>query len=89
MRDIKYLIKTLKDSLNYGLDIGSSIALKEYNDNRFADVSSMLFITHGLNKIFSSKLKFINSLRSFGFNYINNKKYLNQSLVNYATGINL
>ena len=89
MRDIKYLIKILKDSSNYGLDIGSSIALKEYSDTRFADVSSMLFITHGLNKIFSSKLKFINSFRSFGFNYINNKKYLNQSLVNYATGINL
>ena len=89
MRDIKYLIKTLQDCSNYGLDIGSSITLKDYSDNRFADVSSMLFITHGLNKIFSSKLKFINSLSSFGFNYINNKKYLNQSLVNYATGINL
>ena len=89
MRDVKNLIEFLEDSKNYGLDFGSKLFLKEYNDCRFADVSSMLFITHNLNKIFSSKSSFINKIRSIGFDYINNKEKINKSLVDYAMGVNL
>tara|TARA_B100000029_G_scaffold516500_1_gene630330 strand:+ start:2899 stop:4083 length:1185 start_codon:yes stop_codon:yes gene_type:complete len=89
MRDVKNLIEFLQDSKNYGLDFGSKLFLKEYNDYRFTDVSSMLFITHNLNKIFSSKSNFINKIRSIGFDYINNKEKINKSLVDYAMGINL
>ena len=64
-------------------------ALKDYNNNRFFDASNMLFITHGLNKIFGSKSKFVNTIRSAGFSYINKKSSINKSLVNYAMGINL
>ena len=89
VRDIKYLVEILNDYRNLGLDLGSLELLKNYNDNRFADVSSMLFITHSLNKIFLSKSKFVNSLRTLGFDYINSRRKITNSLVNYATGVNL
>ena len=89
VRDIKYLVEALNDYRNLGLDLGSLELLKNYNDNRFADVSSMLFITHNLNKIFLSKSKFVNSLRSLGFNYINSRKKITNSLINYAMGVSL
>tara|TARA_Y100000590_G_C15689725_1_gene1002986 strand:+ start:404 stop:1594 length:1191 start_codon:yes stop_codon:yes gene_type:complete len=89
MRDVKYLVETLYESKKFGLDIGSLEILKKYNNNRFADVSSMLFITHSLNKVFLSKSNFINNLRSIGFNYINKRKKITSSLVNYAMGVNL
>ena len=88
-RDIKYLAEALNEYRNLGLDLGSLELLKNYDDNRFADVASMLFITHNLNKIFLSKSKFVNSLRSLGFDYINSRKKITNSLVNYAMGINL
>ena len=50
VRDIKYLIESLNEYRSLGLDLGSLELLKNYNDNRFTDVSSMLFITHSLNK---------------------------------------
>lgn len=89
VRDIKYLIESLNEYRSLGLDLGSLELLKNYNDNRFTDVSSMLFITHSLNKIFLSKSKFVNSLRSLGFDYINSRKKITNSLVNYAMGVNL
>ena len=89
VRDIKYLIESLNEYRSLGLDLGSLELLKNYNDNRFTDVSSMFFITHSLNKIFLSKSKFVNSLRSLGFDYINSRKKITNSLVNYAMGVNL
>ena len=89
VRDIKYLTEALNEYRNLGLDLGSLELLKNYNDNRFADVSSMLFMTHNLNKIFLSKSRFVNSLRSLGFDYINSRKEITNSLVNYAMGVNL
>jgi len=89
MRDIKYFYDTLEEYLKLGIDIGSKEVLKTYNDKRTTDVLSMFIITHGLNKIFSSKSITVNSIRSLGFNLINNNKKLNKMLVKYAMGINL
>ena len=63
--------------------------LKEYNDRRFADVSSMLLITHSLNKIFTIKSDIFNKFRSLGFSIINKNKKIKKHLVNYAMGIYL
>ena len=89
MRDVKYLTNILLEYKNLGLDLGSQELLKFYNDTRYTDVFTMLFITHNLNKIFSSKSKIINKITSLGFNYINNKRYITKKLVKYAMGINL
>ena len=89
MRDVKYLTNILLEYRNLGLDLGSQELLKFYNDTRYTDVFTMLFITHNLNKIFSSKSKIINKITSLGFNYINNKRYITKKLVKYAMGINL
>ena len=89
MRDVKYLAETFEQCINTRQDIGDKNILKNYSDKRFTDVSSMLFITHGLNHIFSNKSKILKKIRSIGFNYINNNKFLSDKLVKYATGINL
>ena len=89
IRDIKYLVETFEKSKELGLDIGSLQVLKKYNDKRFTDTSNLLFITHGLNKIFSCKLKTFDIIRSIGFDYISSNRKLNKKLVNYAMGISL
>ena len=89
MRDIKYLIKILLEYKKIGIDIGNFEVLKKYNDARYADISSMFFITHNLNKLFSTRSKIVNKFTSLGFNYINKNRKLTKKLVNYAMGINL
>ncbi len=89
MRDIKCLVECLEEYSKLGLDIGSQTLLKKFNDNRFADVSSMLLITHSLNKIFSNNSKFLHKIRSVGFKYIDGNRNIVTKLVNYAMGVNL
>ena len=89
MRDVKYLFETFKNFSELGEDLGSPEALKSYSNRRFKDVYSMFFITHNLNKIFSSKSKIVSHIRSLGFKYINSNSKLTNSLVSYAMGINL
>lgn len=89
MRDVQYIYEIIKEHSQIGIDIGSKIILHKYNDARFADVFSMLCITHGLNKIFSNKYIITNQLRSLGFSFINNNRKLTKQFVNYAMGINL
>ena len=42
-----------------------------------------------LTQALLSKSKFVNSLRTLGFDYINSRRKITNSLVNYATGVNL
>ena len=88
IRDIKSLMEVLRVSLGLGLELGSNISCKEYNDKTFYDSFTLFQITDKLNNVFLNDGFLNNRFRSTGFKIINKNPPIKNYISNFAMGFN-
>ena len=86
VRDIINLLSSIDKGTELGLDIGSKYVCKQYHDKSFQDAFTLYQITDKLNRIFLLENSFIQTIRNFGFNYINYNSGLNNFISSFAMG---
>jgi 2-octaprenyl-6-methoxyphenol hydroxylase len=86
LKDVKELVNLIIRNKKLGLDIGSSLLLKEYEDNRMFSNMAMIGITDSLNRLFSNNIAFLREIRSLGLAAVNKIPRLKKFFMEYAMG---
>ncbi len=86
--DIDCLIDNISAYAGVGLDVGSSILLKKYHQQRFAPVMAMLIMTDGLNRLFSNNNRFLSVARRIGMAGVDKISILKKKIMQHAMQIN-
>ena len=76
LRDSYHLAKIISNSLELGLDIGSTYVLRDYSLKRLVDKKLLIQATHRLNQLFSNNSKIIKAIRENGLKYLINQTIL-------------
>jgi ubiquinone biosynthesis monooxygenase Coq6 len=84
--DVASLVKTIERAVETGQDIGSQIALEEYNSERYAANNAILGVCDKLHKLYSFDSGPIVPLRSLGLSAVNKLGFLKGFLMNRAAG---
>lgn len=71
LRDVALLVNVIIDAARLGLDFGSSVILKKYEDERFADINMRVAGTDMMNRSVATENSFITHLRRLGFKAAN------------------
>ncbi len=87
IRDVSKLVELIQHNLELGLDIGSEIMLKEYEDIRKIDNNMMIEATHNLNLLFSNNILPIKLMRGMGLKAINGMPFIRKMFMKYAMGV--
>ena len=87
LRDSYHLAKIISDSLELGLDIGSTYVLKDYSLKRLVDKKLLIQATHRLNQLFSNNSKIIKAIRENGLKIFNKSNYLKKKSMMFAMGL--
>ena len=87
VRDIKNCLSILKQSEKIGLDIGSVVNCKKYNNLCYSDSYSLYQITDKLNSFFLSEDFFLSLTRHIGFKFIENNSFIKNRITNFAMGL--
>ena len=87
LRDSYDLAKVLSESLELGLDIGSSYVLRDYSLKRLVDKKLLIQATHRLNQLFSNDSIIIKTIRENGLKIFNKSEYLKKKSMMFAMGL--
>jgi len=87
LRDVKTLIKLLREHKEEGLEIGAKIFCKKYNDLCYYDAYRLFQITDKLNWIFKRDQSHYKFIKNMGFKSINKNKTLKEKIVEFAMGV--
>lgn len=87
LRDVAILGEVIKQSLQLGLDIGSHTVLKKYTQWRRFDHFSLIAVTHGLNKIFSTSSSVMQGVRNLGLGIMDKVGPLKKLSTQHAMGL--
>ncbi|EPQ62521.1 Bgt-4737 [Blumeria graminis f. sp. tritici] len=89
--DVESLVKTIKNAVIHGEDIGVSMTLEPYNAERYAANHVLLGVVDKLHKLYSVESGPLVPLRSLGLRTVNSFKLLKQFFMEQAarTGTNL
>ena len=87
LRDVKTLIKLLRGHKEGGLEIGTKIFCKKYNDLCYYDAYRFFQITDKLNWIFKKDQSHYKFIKNIGFKSINKNKILKEKIVEFAMGV--
>ncbi len=71
LRDVAWLAEILAERLALGLDIGARDGLERYQRRRRWDALTMLFMTDGLNRLFSNNSTSLRLARDLGLGLVN------------------
>jgi len=85
-RDVAALAVILGEAFSLGLDIGSSVVLKKYQQSRRFDILSMTLLTDGLVRVFSNESRLLARVRSLGFGAIKHVAPLRRIMIRHAMG---
>lgn len=86
-RDVAALAAILGEAFSLGLDLGSSVILKQYQKSRRLDILSMTLFTDGLVRVFSHESRLLARVRSLGFGAIRHIAPLRRTMIRHAMGI--
>ncbi|KAI9834754.1 MAG: hypothetical protein M1819_002840 [Sarea resinae] len=86
--DVKSLVRTICAAAEHGQDIGTQLALENYNAERYAANHVMLGVCDKIHKLYSVSSGPLVPLRSFGLNAIDFMSPLKSFFMNQAAGIN-
>lgn len=86
LRGAAELAATLLDAARLGLDIGSDEALAPYEAGRRPDVMAMATATEGLNRLFSTDLGPVRTIRDVGLGLVNRMPRLKARFMREAAG---
>ena len=87
LRDIAALAETVVDAVRLGLDPGDMNALVRYERWRRSDNVSLIAITDGLNRLFSTAFPPIRLARDLGLGLVSRTPPLRRLLMRHAMGI--
>ncbi len=87
LRDSYHLAKIISESLELGLDIGSSYVLRDYSSKRIVDKNLLIQATHRLNQLFSNNSKIIKTVRENGLKIFNKSNFLKKKSMMFAMGL--
>ena len=87
LRDSYHLAKIISESLELGLDIGSSYVLRDYSSKRLVDKNLLIQATHRLNQLFSNNSIIIKAIRENGLKIFNKSNYLKKKSMMFAMGL--
>ena len=87
LRDSYHLAKIISNSLELGLDIGSTYVLRDYSLKRLVDKKLLIQATHRLNQLFSNNSKIIKAIRENGLKIFNKSDYLKKKSMMFAMGL--
>lgn len=87
LRDSYHLAKIISNSLELGLDIGSTYVLRDYSLKRLVDKKLLIQATHRLNQLFSNNSKIIKAIRENGLKIFNKSNYLKKKSMMFAMGL--
>ncbi len=87
LRDAAILAEIIHDAIKLGIDYGLPSTLQKYDAWRKFDVSSLLIMTDGLNRLFSNSSKTLNFIRGNGLKIINRLPLVKGSLGKRAKGL--
>jgi 2-octaprenyl-6-methoxyphenol hydroxylase len=87
-RDVAALRDILCDQARVGLDIGGADVLARYERTRHLDISSMSYVTDGINRLFSNALPPLRIARIAGLGAVNRFGPLKRWLMRDAMGLN-
>lgn len=87
IRDVQALAHHLTEAHDLGLDIGTSFVLKKYARSRKIDHVSMVAMTHGLVRLFSTDIFPLAYMRTKGLSSVNKMSVLKKPLMRRAMGI--
>ena len=86
-RDGQTLATLLAKSKRLGLDLGSQSVLTEYQRYRRLDTLSVLAMTDGVVRLFSSRSSLLYFLRNAGLGMVNQLPFFKRRLMRHAMGI--
>ena len=86
LRDVRKLFNLTKTYNEMGIDIASLEYCKKYHEECFYDAYRLFQITDKLNSLFMSDNTVLSSVRSLGFNFIQNRTKLKKQISNFAMG---
>jgi 2-octaprenyl-6-methoxyphenol hydroxylase len=87
LRDSYDLAKVISESLELGLDIGSTYVLRDYSLKRLVDKKLLIQATHRLNQLFSNNFSIIKTIRENGLKIFNKSEYLKKKSMMFAMGL--
>jgi 2-octaprenyl-6-methoxyphenol hydroxylase len=86
LRDVAALAEIVADQVRLGLDIGSFVALEQYEKARRFDCVAMAVITDQLNRLFSNDAAPVRLVRDFGLGLVERIPGLKTLLIRQASG---
>ncbi len=88
MKDIKNLVRLVSKYKSLGIELGDQFFCKEYHNDNFYNAYRLYQLTDKLDSIFKNQNPIISFCRSFGLNYLQNNKKINNIISDFAMGIN-
>ncbi|TAE34945.1 MAG: 2-octaprenyl-6-methoxyphenyl hydroxylase [Alphaproteobacteria bacterium] len=86
-RDVAVLTELLVDAMRLGQDIGNASIMQHYQQWRHFDATSMIAMTDGLNRIFSSDSKLVRPVRRLGMGLLNRIEPVKMFFMESAMGM--
>jgi len=86
VRDIAALCQSLVEARRLGADIGAPAALNRYERWRRFDNTALMYITDGLNRLFSNSIPPVRAARDLGFGFVNRTPPLRRAFMRHAMG---
>jgi len=84
--DVASLLRTITTAVESGQDIGSQLALEQYNSERYVANNALLGVCDKLHKLYSFESGPIVPLRSWGLQTVNSLGFLKGFLMRRAAG---
>ena len=87
LRDIAALTQIVVEARRLGLDIGDAGRLARYQSWRRFDNTALMFVTDGLNRLFSNNIPPVKALRELGLGLVNKTPPLRRLFMRHAMGL--
>jgi ubiquinone biosynthesis monooxygenase Coq6 len=84
--DVAALVRTIETAVQTGQDIGSQLALEQYNSERYLENNAMLGVCDKLHKVYSFETGPFVPLRSWGLRAVNAMDFAKGFLMKRAAG---
>ena len=89
LRDIICLSDRIIEAFKYGLDVGSTSNLQEYQRKRMPDILTSALAYDGINRLYSNNISGLNPLKNFVISLADSIPILKKTLVRGGSGISI
>ena len=89
LRDVICLSDRIIEAFKYGLDIGSTSNLQDYQRERMPDILTSALAYDGINRLYSNNIGSLNPLKDFAINLADRIPILKKNLVRGGSGVSL